>query len=591
LPIAHGPAAWRIPEEAPVTDEELADLVSQIRRYGTDLEFVEAKKAETALPKRLWETLSAFANQPDGGIIILGLEEGRGFATNGVRDPGKIQADLASMCREMEPPLCPLIGIHDFEGKQLVVAEIPEVPLEQKPCYYRGSGLYSGSFLRVGDGDRQMSQYEVHSFLESRGQPTHDLDAVPGVTRDDLDPALLQKLFVRVRERRAKFASLSDEEILRNLNVLDSEGRVTLAGVLCFAKLPQRWFPSLVITFVHYPGVQAGEPGPRGERFIDNRRFDGPLPQALDDALQAVVGSMRKRSLIQGLIREEIPEYPPRAVREALVNAVGHRDYSAPARGTQVQIQLFPNRLEIHNPGGLFGLVNAENLGEPGVQATRNQYLMQLLEDLGPAENRGSGIPTILRETRQAQMSPPEMRDQRTSFRIIFPNDSMLDEATVEWLNRLGDQGLSQNQRLALAYTLHQQEITNAIFCRLTGADSRVATAELRDLVARGLLEQEGSRRWTTYRLSPRAAESEEEYAGTGTGTRGRLSAAERQERILEMLAERGSVPARTLAEELGVPRPTINYDLRKLSEAGQVERTTADPKDKRAEYRLPGSS
>lgn len=124
-----------------MTDEELTELVELLRRRGTDLEYVEAKKSETALPKRLWETLSAFGNQRGWGIIILGLDELQRFAAIGVRDVKKVQADLASLCDEMEPPLRPLIRVHDFEGKQVVVAEVPEVGLEQKPCYYRGSGF------------------------------------------------------------------------------------------------------------------------------------------------------------------------------------------------------------------------------------------------------------------------------------------------------------------------------------------------------------------------------------------------------------------------------------------------------------------
>lgn len=163
-----------------MTDEELVEIIELLRRRGTDVDYVEAKSARHALPKRLWETLSAFANLPGGGVLVLGLDENQEFATVGVANAGKVQADLASLCDQMEPPLRPLLRVHDFEGQQPVVAEVPEVSLEQKPCYYKGSGLYTGAFVRVGDGDRQMSQYEVHLYLESRGQPQHDLEIVAG---------------------------------------------------------------------------------------------------------------------------------------------------------------------------------------------------------------------------------------------------------------------------------------------------------------------------------------------------------------------------------------------------------------------------
>lgn len=576
-----------------MTDDELIEHITAIRRRGTDLQYVEAKKVVSALPKRLWETLSAFANQPGGGVIILGLDETQQYKAVGVKDVAKVQADLASACDEMEPPLRPLIRGHDIEGVQLVVAEVPEVAPEQKPCFYKGSGLYTGSFIRVGDGDRQMTQYEVHSFLENRGQPTHDLEPVPGTTRADLDAELVQRFLQRVRTRRPRLASLGDDELLRRLHVLDAQGVVTLAGWLCFAPFPQERFPELTTTFVHYPGVQPDQLGTGGVRFLDNRRFDGLLPLAQEDALQAIVGSMRQRSLIQGLIRQEIPEYPPEAVREALVNAVGHRDYSKLARGTQVQVQMFQNRLEVQNPGGLFGPVNEDNLGEPGVQAARNQFLMQMLEDLGPAENRGSGILTMVRATRQAQMSPPELEDRRTFFRVVFPNDTMLDDATLAWLNRFAALDLNQHQRLALAYTLHQEEINNPIYRRLTGADCREATAELHDLVVRGLLEQDGSGRWTTYRLSE-AAGSPEDEAGTGSAE-GAADAKQRQERIHRLLAARGPLSARTVSEELQIPLRTVKADLKALTGAKRVEPTTNQPRDPRTKYRVkpaaPGGS
>jgi ATP-dependent DNA helicase RecG len=275
-------------------------------------------------------------------------------------------------------------------------------------------------------------------------------------------------------------------------------------------------------------------------------------------------------------------------VREALVNAVAHRDYSVLAKGSQVQIQMFQNRLEIQNPGGLFGPVNEDNLGTAGVQAARNQYLIQLLEDLGPAENRGTGILTMMRATRQAQMSPPELEDHRIYFRVVFSNDTMLDEATVEWLNQFADLALNEKQRLALAYTLHQQEISNGIYCRLTGADSRVATDELRDLVAKGLLLQTGTRRWTTYRLSPRAAQSPEEEGPQETCVAGRrMVATERQERICQLIGEKGHASTRVIVQELGIPPATVRFDLRKLVDGGRIERTAQDPKDPRNEYRL----
>src|SRR3712207_664815 len=112
-----------------MTNDELAEILDGLRRAGTDTRRVEAKRAERELPRRLWETLSAFANTRGGGVLLFGLDQASGFTVVGVADPGKIMQDLASVCGEMEPPIRAAIDIHTVEGKSLVVAEVPETEI------------------------------------------------------------------------------------------------------------------------------------------------------------------------------------------------------------------------------------------------------------------------------------------------------------------------------------------------------------------------------------------------------------------------------------------------------------------------------
>lgn len=565
-----------------MTDADLAEIVTQLRQFKTDTKYVEAKKSEKELPKRLWESLSSFGNQLGGGVIILGLDETSDFTATGVKDIKKIQDALSSQCDQMEPPLRPLVEIHKFEGVELIVAEIAEVPDDQKPCHYRGSGLYTGSRVRVGDGNREMTQYEVNAILENRGQPRYDLEIVQEASSDQFDSELIGKFLNRVRSRRPRLRELPDTQLLEQMGVINTEGQVTLAGLLCFSINPQRWFPSLTITFIHYPGDTEDELGSTGDRFLDNRRFDGPLPHALDDALTTIVREMKKRNLIDGLIRKEIPEYPIDAVREALVNAAVHRDLSKLARGTQIQIQMFQSRLEIRNPGGLFGPVNEENIGQPGVQAARNQHLIQILEELGPAENRGSGISTILRATREARIAPPEIKDGRTYFRIVFSNASMLDEETLSWLNDYKDYDISERQRLSLAYVYRQGDINNHQYCRLTGVESRNATDDLRRLVDLGIFESEGLGRWTYYSLR-----KEPSSPATSNSTNKSKSVSERHDRIVKYIKGKGCVPPADIANDLSIPRRTVTGDLKRLLEEDRIEKLASSPKDRNVKYRI----
>lgn len=339
--------------------------------------------------------------------------------------------DLASQCGEMEPPIRAAVDVHTVEGNTLVVAEIPEADRAQKPCYYRGAGLTNGAFIRVGDGDRKLSAYEVQVMLASRGQPREDEAPVVDATADDLDRELVAGLLQRLRQPEASyFRQMTDERALQVLKVLvlHGDGRVpSLGGLLALGTYPQQFFPALGVTYVAYPTPVLGEPGPRGERFLDNRRFDGPIPRLVRPVLDALERQMARRSVVRGAFRHEEWEYPETAVREALVNALAHRDLSSTAHGTAVQVQLFPDRLTILNPGGLFGPVTVDRLGTEGISATRNQILMKLLEDTTTpdegrlvCENRGSGIGAMLAALRGAGLPPPRFVDRVATFEVTF---------------------------------------------------------------------------------------------------------------------------------------------------------------------------
>lgn len=414
-----------------MTTDELADLIDDLRRSGTDTLRVEAKRAERELPKRLWETLSAFANTRGGGTLILGLDESAGLVATGVRVPAKVMQDLASVCGEMEPPVRAAIDVHVIDGQSLVVAEIPETDVTQKPCYYRGAGLTNGAFVRVGDGDRKLTPYEVQLMLASRGQPREDETPVPEATPADLDADLVAGLLQRLRHAETTyFRQLDDDRALQVLKVLvrhEDRWVPSLGGLLALGTYPQQFFPQLDVTFVAYPSPMIGAPGPRGERFLDNRRFDGSIPRLVRPVLDALERHMSRRAIVQGALRADEWEYPETAVREALVNALVHRDLSAAARGTPVQIQLFPDRLTLLNSGGLFGPVTADRLGVEGVSAARNQVLMKLLEDTVipeenrlVCENRGSGISAMLAILNRAGLPAARFSDRIATFEVTF---------------------------------------------------------------------------------------------------------------------------------------------------------------------------
>ncbi len=214
---------------------------------------------------------------------------------------------------------------------------------------------------------------------------------------------------------------------------MDGVPHPTLAGLLVFGKYPQSFEPQLTITFLQYFGTTEMEKTPRGERFLDNRKFEGHIPIMVESVVNHILATIRKSSLIEGLYRRDIPEYPEEAIREAVVNAVAHRDYSHFARGSHIQIRLFADRLEIQSPGGLYGTVTEETLEE---QSTRNRILVKLMEDLHLVENRGSGIRAMINAMRKANLEPPRFHDKRSSFWVTFHNHTLMGPEVVKWLKK-----------------------------------------------------------------------------------------------------------------------------------------------------------
>jgi ATP-dependent DNA helicase RecG len=403
--------------------EAIQSLIFELRRCHGELEGVEAKAAHRGTPPDLFKPISAFANRPGGGVLLFGLDEDAGFKVVGVGNPRRLQEDLSGLAAQMEPPLRPNFSVEEIEGATVVAVEIPEVAYDHKPCYHRPHRLQEGSFIRVGNSTRRMSDYEIYSFVSSRTQPKFDAEPLIEATLEDLDNTKLEKYLAQQRKARpsAPYWSLPFEQILKQLRIVTEANGVlhpTLTGLLMFGVYPQRFEQQMVVVFLQYYGTTTMEEAPSGERFLDNRKFEGTVEEIIGNATAYVMSSMRKGSLIRGVLRKDVPEYPEVAVREAIVNAVAHRDYSQFARGSHIQVRMFADRLEVENPGGLYGGVTIDNLQEG--QSTRNRLLMQLMEDMHLVENRGSGIDAILEAMQKKGLPSPVFEDKRSSFLVKF---------------------------------------------------------------------------------------------------------------------------------------------------------------------------
>ena len=571
-------------------------LIARVRRLGVEPSDVEVKAAAGGLPSSVPETISAFANG-SGGTLVLGLAEAAGFAPAPGFDASRIRDALADACAtKVDPPCRAPIVVEEVEGARVVRLDVPELDPVEKPCFVTTRGTYGGSFIRGGDGDRQLTHYEVTQLLWNRRQPTFDREAVPGASRADLDGTLVNAYLERVR-RNAPTLTGDEDDLLVTLNVLTRDGdgvlRPTLAGLLCFGTYPQQFFPQLFVSFVVLPRLRMGETGPDGRRFLDNKSLVGPIPTIVSDAITMAIKNMRAGAIITGAGREDRYDYPLEVTRELVVNAIMHRDYSPDATGTQVQIELYPDRLVIKNPGGLYGPITVADLASADqASTTRNRALATMLGDVEDlversrtlCENRGSGLLAVMAELRRVGMSPPEFDVSPGRMIVRLPQHALLGPETIGWIGTLRQQGLTNEQHLALAMMRSSGRVTNAML-QAWGVDPLTAGSALRDLVGRGLAVRSGGRRYASYHL----LDSPGSHAGTPAPSAGGMSDSVRDELNTILAAIRGGTDTtRGLYEHLGLPPRTVARRLSALVDLGVIE-PTRPRQSKKQSYRVTG--
>ena len=408
----------------------LSDIVNRLRTAGTDLARVEAKAGVGGVPKSVWETASAFANT-SGGVIVLGLSEKDGFRpAPGFNASSIREGFIIGTADRANPKILPAvpysIDIAIVDEAPVIVVDIAPLPGVQRPCYVVSQGVVNGSYQRIGDGDRHMSAFEVFMHQTNRAQPNDDRAPVEGARLDDLNPDTVSAYLRRLRSegRAALEDAPTDAEALERM-VITTGGQPTLAGLLTFGRYPQQWFPQLTATVAVFPTVDGMEIHD-SVRLLDNQTIDGAAPRVIERTVEAIGRNLSRRVLSTGMGGLQEWEIPEGVLREAVTNAVMHRDYSPFSLGSQVRVEVFPDRVEVHNPGGVWGGQSIADLLRGGSHS-RNAVLANLLADAelagrreSVAENKGTGLRRMVGLMRKAGLPDPEFSDRITEFVVTM---------------------------------------------------------------------------------------------------------------------------------------------------------------------------
>lgn len=413
-------------------EKELEELIGKIQSRKCEGQTIEVKKAFSDCPGSLYDTLSSFSNQSEGGIIVFGLDEDEGFAVKGVYDAQDLQHKVTEQCREMEPQVRSLFTTAEVDGKVVVSAEIPPQDVLRRPVYYKGKGRLGGAFVRVGDADERMTEFEVYSYDAYHRHVKSDRRIIEEA---DLSLWNRERMVEYVRsvklDRPNLSSAVADEDIPEKMGVV-SKGHPSLAGLMVFSTCPQAYLPQLCITAVALSRLEKGAVDDSGVRFADNRKITGAIPEMLEDAVRFVFQNTKQSvSVDETGRRQDRSEYPMKAVREAILNALIHRDYSEYSETSPIRLEIYPDRLEVASKGGIYGAAPVSALGHVEI-GTRNAFLVDVLEAVRGTENRNSGIATMRAECRARNLPEPVFRCVHDEFRVVFRNSQPADRVVFD---------------------------------------------------------------------------------------------------------------------------------------------------------------
>lgn len=420
-----------------------------------DLEF------KSAWRDKYLKVISAFANS-DGGELRIGIaDNGKPV---GVKHAKKLLEDIPNKVRDILG-IIPDVGIKTENGKEIIVITIKP---SSAPISYHGS-----FYVRSGSTNLELKGKQLTRFLISKSDKDWDEFIEERFTVDDIDIDTIEK-FRNLAIKRLPFAKeeKGDIKLLQKLNLVE-DGKFRRAAALLFSKNPKKYFTSAYVKIGKFL---------TDIDIISSDDVEGNLFEQVEKSIEL----LRTKYLIskirfEGIYRKEELEYPEEAMREAIINAVIHRDYT----GAHTQLKIYPDKLMLWNEGNLPKGVKIEDLKKNHLSKPRNELIADIFFKAGLIEAWGRGTIKITDECRKVGLPEPDFKEEFGGFSVCFHKDIYTEE-------NLRKMGLNERQIKAVMYVKDKGRITNREYQEVCNISERTATRDLIDLVSREVFEQIG---------------------------------------------------------------------------------------------------
>ncbi len=433
-------------------------------------------KREVPEKQQILKTAVAFANC-DGGKIIIGIDskENKVVGIN-VDDFPALEESLSnSIYDSTEPHIIPHITLQFVDEKPTIHIDVSEG--SAPPYYLKSEGKENGTYIRVGSATRRADKDVIHSLDLKAGHITYDATPVLNSSEKDISKELAGE-FLDARESvRHTPVQPVGTNLYKHYRLIVHGGKMSMGGALCFSKKSGELFPWATIQCARFKGVDERE-------YLDEAEFGGHLANQIESAIGFIKRNMQKRMKIVGAKRKEEYEYPLGAIRELVVNAVCHRDYSRAS--TKTRIAIYDDRLECINPGALMAGITIEDLGQ-GVSEIRNPVIAKILKDWGYIEEWGRGISKVVNACRESGLPPPIFREKGLFFDAVISN--VADD-------------LCDNEQLALDFIKKRGTIKASELEKNLGVHRNTALNILRTLLDKRLATKIGKGKNQLYKIS-----------------------------------------------------------------------------------------
>ena len=428
---------------------------------GKTLEFKENIRPV----QNILRTAVAFANTA-GGTLVIGVRD-RTKEVVGIRDPLGEEERIASIFADsIRPTLVPEIQIVSWRDRELIIVKIPHLV---GPYHIRSEGPEKGVYIRLGSTNRRAGPELIVGIQRLAVNTFFDEQPCTEVNSEAIDFRAASEFF-------SKASRTITPSARRSLGLLvDHAGREfpSRGAVLLFGKDRRSIFPDAVIRCARFRGLTTAQ-------FIDQAEIDEYLPRAVECSVAFIERHTMHAAEIGRIRRKDTHEYPPLAVREAVINALVHADYSI--GGMNIKIAVFNDRIEITNPGMLpFGITIEAAIS--GVSKLRNRVIGRVFRELGLIEQWGSGIGRMIVACSDAGLQPPRFEEIGNSFKVTLFNKRVgaSSQGEPEWQEQLEQ------------YLLENNEISTSKAARIWDVSDRSARTRLRKLVSKGFLAEIGT--------------------------------------------------------------------------------------------------